>query len=77
MAGDLCAEIQRTGWTALTLEQVLRVAPSLADALRKAHASGLLRGFLALSIHGRGCLAPPADVLAEAGEYVRRFGTMP
>lgn len=73
-AKALCAEIQRTGWAGITLEQALAAAPSLREDLRKAAGAGLLRGFLAGVLHGRGCSEPPADVLAEAQQYVDRFG---
>ncbi len=69
----LCAEIQRAGWTGITLERALAVAPSLKEALQKASGAGLLRGFLAVMLHGKGCSEPPAEVLAEARTYVGRF----
>jgi hypothetical protein len=75
-AKALCEEIGRTGWVGLTLERVLLVAPFQADALRKADAAGLLRGLVALMLHDKGCAEPPADVLAEAKEYSRRFGVV-
>ncbi|HKI05772.1 MAG TPA: VIT domain-containing protein [Thermoanaerobaculia bacterium] len=68
----LCAEIQRTGWEKITLEQALAAAPSLAEALREADGAGLLRGYLAVILESRGCTEPPAEVLAEAGRYLRR-----
>jgi Ca-activated chloride channel family protein len=73
-AKALCEEIERTGWAGLRLERVLLVAPSQADALRKADAAGLLRGFLAVILHGKGCVELPATVRAEAMVYSRRFG---
>jgi hypothetical protein len=72
----LCAEIGRSDWTGLTLEQVLLVAPFQTDALNKADEAGLLRGLVALMLHDKGCSEPPADVLAEADEYNRRFGNL-
>jgi Ca-activated chloride channel family protein len=73
-AKALCEEIGRTGWERLTLERALLTAPSQADALRKADAAGLLRGFVAVMLPGKGCTEPPQDVLEEAKEYSRRFG---
>jgi Ca-activated chloride channel family protein len=73
-AKGLCAAIQRNGWNELTLERALAAAPSLAEDLRKADAAGLLRGFVALALEGKGCSEPPAEVLAEARQYVDRFG---
>ncbi len=73
-AKALCAEIQRAGWNGITLEKTLAVAPSLKEALQKAADAGLLRGFLALVLHDKGCSQPPADVLAEAKTYIDRFG---
>jgi Ca-activated chloride channel family protein len=70
-AKSLCAEIQKAGWTKITLEQALAAAPSLEKDLREADAAGLLRGYLALLLHGKGCSEPPADVLAEADRYMR------
>jgi Ca-activated chloride channel family protein len=70
-AKSLCAEIQKTGWTKITLEQALAAAPSLEKLLWKADAAGLLRGFLAVVLQGKGCTEPPADVLAEADRYMR------
>jgi Ca-activated chloride channel family protein len=75
-AKALCEEIWRSGWAGLTLERVLLVAPFQADVLRKADAAGLLRGLVALMLHDKGCAEPPADVLAEAKEYSRRFGVV-
>jgi Ca-activated chloride channel family protein len=69
----LCAEIQRAGWTGITLDRALAVAPSLKEALQKASGAGLLRGFLAVMLHDKGCSEPPAEVLAEARAYVGRF----
>ena len=69
---NLCAEIQRVGWTKITLEQALAAAPSLETLLREADAAGLLRGYLALLLQGKGCSEPPADVLAEADRYLWR-----
>jgi Ca-activated chloride channel homolog len=74
-ARALCEEVQREGWKGLTLERALRTASSQEEALVKADAAGLLRGFVALLLRGRSCTEPPADVLAEAKEYSRRFGT--
>lgn len=74
---SLCAEIQQHGWDSLTLERSLAAAPSLAKALREAAGAGLLRGFVALMLRGKGCSEPPAEVLAEAGQYIRRFGAAP
>jgi hypothetical protein len=76
-AKALCEEIGRNGWTGLTLERVVRVAPFEADALRNADAVCLLRGLVAVLLHGKGCPEPPADVLAEAEEYICRFGNRP
>ncbi|HEX9941536.1 MAG TPA: marine proteobacterial sortase target protein [Thermoanaerobaculia bacterium] len=73
---QLCAEIQQHGWEGLTLARILAAAPSLAEALRKADAAGLLRGFVALALQGKGCSEPPAEVLAEAEQYIRRFGVI-
>ncbi|MFY9820445.1 MAG: marine proteobacterial sortase target protein [Thermoanaerobaculia bacterium] len=73
-AKALCEEVQREGWKGLTLERALRAAPSQEEALVKANAAGLLRGFVALLLRGKSCTEPPADVLAEAKEYSRRFG---
>jgi Ca-activated chloride channel family protein len=72
-AKSLCAEIARTGWAGITLEQALTAAPSQAEALRQAVDAGLLRGFLAVVLHDKGCSEPPADVLAEAQQYTSRF----
>lgn len=68
---SLCAEIQRIGWTKITLKVALAAAPSLEKLLREADAAGLLRGFLAVVLQGKGCSEPPADVLAEADRYMR------
>jgi len=73
-AKALCAEIQQAGWAGITLDRALAAAPSLKEALQKAAGAGLLRGFLAVILHGKGCSEPPADVLAEAKKYVSRFG---
>jgi Ca-activated chloride channel family protein len=73
-AKALCVEIQRTGWNGITLEKALAAAPSLQEALQKAADARLLRGFLAVMLEGRGCSAPPANVLAEAKELRDRFG---
>ncbi|HEX4965453.1 MAG TPA: marine proteobacterial sortase target protein [Thermoanaerobaculia bacterium] len=73
-AKTLCEEVGRNGWKGLTLERALRAAPSQEEALVKADAAGLLRGFVALMLRGRSCTEPPADVLAEVKEYERRFG---
>jgi hypothetical protein len=75
-AKALCAILRKTGWKKVKLEDALRAAPSLADSLRQADAAGLLRGFLALVLHGRGCSEPPKVVLAEAEQYLRQFGTV-
>jgi Ca-activated chloride channel family protein len=72
-AKALCAEIQRAGWVGITLDHALAAAPSLKEALQKAAGAGLLRGFLAVILHGKGCSEPPTDVLAEAQTYVGRF----
>jgi hypothetical protein len=69
----LCEEIGRTGWEGLSLEQVLLVAPFQTEALRKADEAGLLKGFVASMLQDKECSEPPADVLAEAQEYGRRF----
>ena len=71
-AENLCAEIQKAGWTKITLEQALAAAPSLEKLLREADAAGLVRGFLAVALRGRACMEPPPEVLAEAGRYLRR-----
>jgi hypothetical protein len=71
-AKSLCAEIQRLGWTKITLEQALAAVPSREKDLREAAAAGLLRGYLALLLHGKGCTEPPQDVLDEANRYLRR-----
>ena len=73
-ARSLCAEIQKIGWEKVKLDDVLRAAPSLAESLRRADTAGLLRGFLAWVLHGKGCSEPPKEVLAEAEQYLRRFG---
>ncbi len=73
-AKALCAEIQRAGWTGITLDRALAAEPSLKEALQKAADAGLLRGFLALALHGKGCSQPPKDVIAEAWTYWGRFG---
>ena len=73
-AKTLCEEVRQNGWKGLTLERVLRAAASQEEALVKANAAGLLRGFVALLLQGKSCAEPPADVLAEAREYSRRFG---
>jgi hypothetical protein len=70
----LCEEVEWADWEGITLERVLRAASSQEEALVKADAHGLLRGFIALLLHDKGCAEPPADVLAEAREYGRRFG---
>jgi hypothetical protein len=70
----LCEEVRRAGWNNLTLEHALRAASSQEEALVKADAAGLLRGFVALLLDGKGCAEPPAEVLNEVGEYSRRFG---
>jgi Ca-activated chloride channel family protein len=70
---NLCAEIQRVGWTKITLEQALAAAPSLEKFLREADAAGLLRGYLAVVLQGKGCSEPPADVLDEAEQYRSRL----
>jgi Ca-activated chloride channel family protein len=70
----LCAEIQRAGWEGITLERALAAAPSLKENLQKAADAGLLRGFLAVALHDRGCSQPPADVQAEAQRYTSQFG---
>jgi Ca-activated chloride channel family protein len=70
----LCEAVRQDGWKGLTLERALRAAPSQEETLVKANAAGLLRGFVALLLRGKGCTEPPADVLAEAQEYSRRFG---
>ncbi|HEV7785864.1 MAG TPA: marine proteobacterial sortase target protein [Thermoanaerobaculia bacterium] len=72
-AKALCETVQREGWKGLTLERALAAAPSQEEALVKANAAGLLRGFVALLLHGKSCTEPPAEVLAEAKEYSRRF----
>ncbi len=72
-ANGLCAEIQRVGWAGITMERAIVLAPVLKQDLEEAAAAGLLRGFLAVALQGKGCSEPPADVLAEAGEYVERF----
>jgi Ca-activated chloride channel family protein len=74
-AKSLCAEIARAGWAGLTLERTLGLAPSLSKDLRQAARAGLLRGFLALVLEGKGCSEPPADVRAEAQQYVSQFLT--
>lgn len=73
-AKGLCAEIQRAGWTGITLKRALAAAPSLKAALQKAADAGLLRGFLAVVLHDKGCSEPPADVKAEAQRYIGKFG---
>jgi Ca-activated chloride channel family protein len=73
-AKGLCAEIQRTGWEGITLERALAAAPALKENLQKAADAGLLRGFLAVVLHDRGCSEPPADVQAEAQRYASQFG---
>jgi Ca-activated chloride channel homolog len=73
-AKALCAEIQRAGWMGITLDHALAAAPSLKAALQKAADAGLLRGFLALALYGKGCSQPPEDVIAEAWTYWGRFG---
>jgi Ca-activated chloride channel family protein len=73
-AKALCGAVRQDGWKGLTLERALAAAPSQEEALAKADAAGLLRGFVALLLRGKGCAEPPADVLAEAQEYSRRFG---
>jgi Ca-activated chloride channel family protein len=73
-AKRLCAEIQQSGWKGVTLERALAAAPSLKEDLQKAADSGLLRGYLAVMLHGKGCSEPPAEVLAEAQTYTDRFG---
>lgn len=70
----LCEEMRRAGWNHLTLEHALRAASSREEALVKADAAGLLRGFVALLLDGKGCIEPPPQVLYEAREYGRRFG---
>ncbi|HEV7504875.1 MAG TPA: hypothetical protein VGS07_08195 [Thermoanaerobaculia bacterium] len=70
---DLCEQVRRC-WKGLTLERALRAASSQEEALVEADAAGLLRGFVALMLHDKSCAEPPADVLAEATEYSRRFG---
>lgn len=72
-AKSLCAEVQKVGWEKITLEQALAAAPSLEKLLREAEAAGLLRGFLAVALHGKGCSEPPADLLAEADRYLQRL----
>ena len=74
--GPLRGDPARAGWTGITLERALAAAPSLKAALRKAADAGLLRGFLALVLQGKGCSEPPADVLAEAQAYLDRFGAI-
>ncbi|HEV8583108.1 MAG TPA: VIT domain-containing protein [Thermoanaerobaculia bacterium] len=73
-AKALCAILRKTGWKKIKLDDALRAAPSLAGPLRQADAAGLLRGFLAVVLHGKGCSEPPKEVLAEAEQYLRRFG---
>lgn len=73
-AKSLCAEIQRAGWTGITLEQALAAAPSLKEDLQKAADAGLLRGFLAVVLQDKGCSEPPAEVLSEALRYIDHFG---
>jgi hypothetical protein len=75
-AKSLCAEIARAGWEGITLERALAAAPSLKAALQKAADAGLLRGFLAVVLHGKGCSEPPADVRAEAQKYLGQFGAL-
>ncbi len=70
----LCVEIQRSGWKGITLERALAAAPEMEKDLRKAADAGLLRGFVALLLHGQRCSEPPAEVLAEAKAYEDRFG---
>jgi len=75
-AKSLCVEIARAGWEGITLERALAAAPSLKAALQKAADAGLLRGFLAVVLHGKGCSEPPADVRAEAQRYLGQFGAL-
>lgn len=72
-AKSLCAEIQKAGWTKITLEQALAAAPSLEKLLREADAAGLLRGYLAVVLQERGCSEPPADVRDEADRYLQHL----
>ncbi len=74
-AKTLCEEVRRNGWKGLTLKRALSAASSQELALVNADANGLLRGFVALLLHNKGCAEPPEDVLNEAREYSRRFGT--
>jgi Ca-activated chloride channel family protein len=73
-AKGLCAEIARAGWAGITLERALALAPSLKQDLQRAADAGLLRGFLAVALHGKGCSEPPAGVQAEAQRYLGQFG---
>jgi Ca-activated chloride channel family protein len=70
----LCEEVEWAEWEGITLERVLRAAPSQEEALVKANANDLLRGFILLLLHDKGCVEPPPEVLYEAREYGRRFG---
>jgi len=72
-AKALCKEVQQDGWENLTLESALRAAPSQEETLINADTAGLLRGFVALLLHGKGCAETPAEVLYQAREYGRRF----
>ncbi len=72
-ANSLCAEIQRVGWTGITLERAVVLVPSLKADIEEAAAADLLHGFLASILVGRGCSEPPADVLAEARRYAEQF----
>ncbi len=73
-AKALCEEVRRDGWEGLSLERVLWTAPSKEESLINADTAGLLRGFVALLLQARSGAELPADVLAEAKEYSRRFG---
>lgn|GEM_PF-6214783 len=73
----LCREVRWDGWKDLTLERAVRAASSREEALVEADAAGLLRGFVVLLLQDRSCAEPPAEVLAEAQEYSRRFGLPP
>ena len=72
-ATNLCAEIGRVGWAGITLERAIVLAPSLKADIEEAAAADLLRGFLAVTLQGKGCSEPPAGVLAEAQQYSSLF----
>ncbi len=68
---DLCAEIQKAGWTKITLSRPSPPRRPWKSPSRRGRRRRV-RGYLAVVLQDRACTEPPPEVLAEAARYLRR-----